>query len=149
MKQALLTLCEHLSSPLIFDQVRLAHLFRIFCVFLLCIFTFWAPCCDIRSSLPLVVCRRAHIFFTLFVFAYVQLILCCFLVMIFFILWIVHCPSVIPNVYLDNTDNKLNPFQDREFPMEKQFLFYTRGSAHWACIAHLTIEWYWSKFQRE
>ena len=25
----------------------------------------------------------------------------------------------------------------------------TRGSAHWACIAHLTIEWYWSKFQRE
>jgi hypothetical protein len=25
----------------------------------------------------------------------------------------------------------------------------TRGSAHWVCIAHLTIEWYWSKFQRE
>jgi hypothetical protein len=25
----------------------------------------------------------------------------------------------------------------------------TRGSAHWACIAHLTIERYWSKFQRE
>ena len=25
----------------------------------------------------------------------------------------------------------------------------TRGSAHWACIAHLTIEWNWSKFQRE
>ena len=25
----------------------------------------------------------------------------------------------------------------------------TRGSAHWACIAHLTIEWYWSKFQRQ
>ena len=28
-------------------------------------------------------------------------------------------------------------------------LVKTRGSAHWACIAHLTIEWYWSKFQRE
>ena len=27
--------------------------------------------------------------------------------------------------------------------------YKTRGSAHWACIAHLTIEWYWSKFQRE
>ena len=27
--------------------------------------------------------------------------------------------------------------------------YRTRGSAHWACIAHLTIEWYWSKFQRE
>jgi hypothetical protein len=25
----------------------------------------------------------------------------------------------------------------------------TRGSVHWACIAHQTIEWYWSKFQRE
>ena len=25
----------------------------------------------------------------------------------------------------------------------------TRGSAHWACITHLTIDWYWSKFQRE
>jgi hypothetical protein len=25
----------------------------------------------------------------------------------------------------------------------------TRGSAHWACIAHLKIEWYWSKFQRK
>jgi hypothetical protein len=30
-----------------------------------------------------------------------------------------------------------------------QWLFKTRGSAHWACIAHLTIEWYWSTFQRE
>jgi hypothetical protein len=30
-----------------------------------------------------------------------------------------------------------------------QTLIKTRGSAHWACIAHLTIEWYWSKFQRE
>jgi hypothetical protein len=29
------------------------------------------------------------------------------------------------------------------------FINLTRGSAHWACIAHLTIEWYWSKFQRE
>ena len=29
------------------------------------------------------------------------------------------------------------------------FHLKTRGSADWACIAHLTIEWYWSKFQRE
>jgi hypothetical protein len=29
------------------------------------------------------------------------------------------------------------------------YVLKTRGSAHWACIAHLTIEWYWSKFQRE
>jgi hypothetical protein len=25
----------------------------------------------------------------------------------------------------------------------------TRDSAHWASFAHLTIEWYWNKFQRE
>ena len=34
-------------------------------------------------------------------------------------------------------------------PVMSQFIYKTRGSAHWACIAHLTIEWYWSKFQRE
>ena len=33
--------------------------------------------------------------------------------------------------------------------MKNQRLNKTRGSAHWACIAHLTLEWYWSKFQRE
>jgi hypothetical protein len=73
-----------------------------------------------RLSLPPVVCRRAHIFFRLFVFAYAQwcptyivlcfsydcrhLLDCPFLI----------APSVIPNVYLDNTDNKLNTFQDQE-----------------------------------
>ena len=51
----------------------------VFCVVLLCVFTFWVPCCDVRydfciktmlgSSLPPVVCRRAHVIFTLFVFA--------------------------------------------------------------------------------
>ena len=34
------------------------------------------------------------------------------------------------------------------FPSSKS-IWITRGSAHWACFAHLTIEWYWSKFQRE
>ena len=48
---------------------------------LLCVFTFWVPCCDVRynfciktmfgSFLPPVVCRRAHVLFTLFVFAYI------------------------------------------------------------------------------
>ena len=32
---------------------------------------------------------------------------------------------------------------------KKTNIYLTKGSAHWACIAHLTIEWYWSKFQRE
>ena len=48
------------------------------CVVLLCVFTFWVPCCDVRyvfsikpmlgTSLSPVVCRTAHVLFTLFVF---------------------------------------------------------------------------------
>jgi hypothetical protein len=53
------------------------------CVVLLCVVTFRVPCCDVRydfriktifgSSLPSVVCKRAHVrvLFTLFVFVYV------------------------------------------------------------------------------
>ena len=50
----------------------------VFCVVLLCVFTFLVPCCDVRYdvriktmfgwSLPPVVCRRAHVLITLFVF---------------------------------------------------------------------------------
>ena len=57
------------------------YLFSFFCVVLLCVFTFCVPCCDVRhdflkktmfgSSLPLVVCRRVHVLFTLYVFVYV------------------------------------------------------------------------------
>jgi len=49
---------------------------------LLCVFTFWVPCCDVRydfcitmmlsSSLSPVVCRRVHIVFTLFACVCVQ-----------------------------------------------------------------------------
>ena len=52
--------------------------FLVFDVILLCVFTLWAPCCDVRydvriktmfgSSLPSVICRSAHILLTLFVF---------------------------------------------------------------------------------
>ena len=59
---------------------------RTYCVvFLFCrfsAFTFWVPCCDVRydfrikamfgSSLSPFVCKRAHILFTLFVFACVK-----------------------------------------------------------------------------
>ena len=57
-----------------------AHRFSFYFV-LLCVCTFWVACCDVRydfriktmfgSSLPPVVCRRAHVLFTLFVFVYV------------------------------------------------------------------------------
>ena len=40
-------------------------------------------------------------------------------------------------------------FYSKEILLQKTKILKTRGSAHWACIAHLTIEWYWSKFQRE
>ena len=44
---------------------------------------------------------------------------------------------------------KKQQIQCNEICQLKQKLLQTRGSAHWACIAHLTIEWYRSKFQRE
>jgi hypothetical protein len=41
-------------------------------VFLLCVFTFWVPCCDVRiETFVFTFCRRAHVLFTLFVFVYV------------------------------------------------------------------------------
>jgi hypothetical protein len=61
-------------------------IFLVFCVVLLCVFTFWVPCCDVcietlfGSSLPPVVCRRVMSYLLyLFLFAYsgVQYILCC------------------------------------------------------------------------
>ena len=61
------------------------------------------PCCDVRydfyiktmfgSSLPPIVCRRAHVLFTLFVFAHscVQHILCCvFFVLFAFVMCLVY-----------------------------------------------------------
>ena len=57
---------------------QLATTIVFFCVFLVYVFTFCIPCCgvcyDFRiktmldSPLPLIVCRRAHVLFTLFVF---------------------------------------------------------------------------------
>ena len=65
----------------VFCGVRVAH-FYIFCVVLLCVFAIWVPYCDVccgfrseqrfGSSLPRVVCRRAHVLFTLLVFVCVR-----------------------------------------------------------------------------
>jgi hypothetical protein len=59
----------------IFRSLRSVLLiFLVFCVLLLCVFTFCVSCCDFRiqtmvgSSLPPVVCKRAHVLLTLFVF---------------------------------------------------------------------------------
>jgi hypothetical protein len=63
------------SPPVFFGGVRVAHLFN-FCVVLLCVFMFWVPWCGVRyvfgietmfsSSLPPVVCGRAHVLFRMF-----------------------------------------------------------------------------------
>jgi hypothetical protein len=79
-----ITFCSHGNekyvnnhgSNILVGSVKLIFLF--FCVVILCVFTFWVPCCDAHydfhiktifgSSLPPFVCRRAHVLFTLFVF---------------------------------------------------------------------------------
>ena len=75
-RQEVLTLHEYMSSPMPFCWDPCCS--SVFRVILLCFFTFWVPCCDVRydfrietmfgSSLSPVVCRRANVLFTLFVF---------------------------------------------------------------------------------
>ena len=79
MKQELLILREHPSSPRVI-LVGFVLLILAFCVVLLCVFTFCVSFCDVcydfriktmlGSSLPPVVCRRAHVLFVRF---YLQL----------------------------------------------------------------------------
>jgi hypothetical protein len=55
-------------------------IFLVFCVVLLCVFTFWVPWCDVcydiciqtmfGSSLPPVVCKSVHVLLTWFVFVW-------------------------------------------------------------------------------
>jgi hypothetical protein len=51
-------------TPGDFGGVRVAHIFSFMCCPIMCLYILTMFC----SSLPLVVCRRAHISFTLFVF---------------------------------------------------------------------------------
>ena len=69
-----------MHNPGFLGGFRVHHIFR---VVLLCVFTVWVLCCDVRydfciktmfgSSLLAVICRRAHILLTLFVFVCVSL----------------------------------------------------------------------------
>ena len=84
-------------------------IFVVFCAVLLCVFTFWVPCCDVRydfciqpmlgSSLPPIICGRNHVLFELFVFVYVY---GCptHIVASFSGLSIFDSPSVFSNIYL-------------------------------------------------
>jgi hypothetical protein len=101
----------------------------VFCVVLFCVFTFWVPCCDVRYDfriktmfglfLPPVVCRRAHVLFTLFVFVCVKWCptqLCCVFVLFVFVLCLVFtmlhvsmdCPFLIAPSVFSNVSFKFN-----------------------------------------
>ena len=75
--QELLTIREHMNSPtgiLVGSVLLIALVFL--CVVLLCVFTFFVPCCDVRcdlriktmlgSSLPLVVYMVVHVLLYVF-----------------------------------------------------------------------------------
>jgi len=78
-RQDLLTLRGHLCSTQVFGGVRVALFFlnSFLCCSIMCRYVL-SSCCDVQydfriktmfgSSLPPVVCRRAHVLFTLFVF---------------------------------------------------------------------------------
>jgi hypothetical protein len=102
-KQELLTLHEHLTSSLVFLVCSVLLIFSVFCVVLLCVFAFWATCCDVHYTFCIKICfvRRCLQLFVggrmsylryLYLFAYsgVQHILCCvFLRLCYQLLWIV------------------------------------------------------------
>jgi len=52
------TIREHLCSPPVFGGIRVAYLF-IFCVVLLCVFTFWIPCCGVRYDFRIKTARTS------------------------------------------------------------------------------------------
>ena len=82
-KQELVTLRVHRNLPPLFLVGSVLLILLVFCVVLLCAFTFLVPSCDVGydfrmetlfgSSLSAVVC---HVLFTLFVFAYVSCCIC-------------------------------------------------------------------------
>jgi hypothetical protein len=77
-------------------------IFLFFCVVLLCVITFWVLCCDTSydfriktmfdSSFPSVVCRMAHVLFTLCgCYSGIQHILCCGFFSFFVVLCTIYC----------------------------------------------------------
>ena len=99
-------------------------IFLVFCVVLLCVLTFWVPCCDVRYHFHIQRCsvrlylqlfvlgRMSYVrYLCLFMHSGVQLILCCVFVLFFFVLCTICCQflwivlillplSVFSNVYI-------------------------------------------------
>ena len=108
------TLLEHTSSPSVsFCGVRVAHPFT-FCVCLLCVFTFWVPCCDVRYASTIKRCSvRLYLqlfvgelmsylhYLCLFVYSGVQHILfCVFVLFVIRLVYWVHYLGSFSGLYI-------------------------------------------------
>ena len=148
--------------------------FLVFCVILLCVFTFWVRCCDVRydfnikamfgSSLPLVTLRRAHVYLRytsmcLFAQSGVQHILCsvwfgfsssCVPVMLPVSLdcQILIAPSVFFNVYL-STEKQwivISKFIWKSGKYNNFFLVYYDVCIYWLIKIKLGYIYDWVEF---
>ena len=102
-RQELLTLREHMSSPLVFGGVCVAHLFSFLCCPITCLYVL----CSVMW------CLMAHVLFTLFVF-FVSIVVCNIFCVVFLFCSsssispvsldfpFLIAPSVFSNVYLWN-----------------------------------------------
>ena len=124
-RQKLLTPREHLSSPPVFLVRSVLLIFLVFCIVLLCVFTFWVSCCDVHydihintvfgSSLPLVVYRMAHVLYVCLCIVVSNTYSVVFLRLVYLMLsvsldcpsWI--APSVLSNVYLKRLTYDVKP----------------------------------------
>ena len=134
------------GHPRFYGGVCVAHIFSFFCVVLLGVFIFWVPCCDVRydcsiitvfgSSLLPVVCRRAHVLLTLFVFVCVQwcpthIVLCfcfVFLRLVYPMLPVsLDCPFLI-SLFCHLVLHMFVPDQDKDidFPSHMSWYFYVQ-----------------------
>jgi hypothetical protein len=155
-KQQLLIPREHLSSPLSFGGIRVA-IFLVFCIVLLCVFTFLLPCCDIHydscietmfgSSIPPVVCRRVHDLFTLFVFTHsgAQHLLYC--VFCFVCLRLVCCAPSFSRLSVLIASSVSLTFISRIFQLFRGGQFYCQGSDTKVEVRTYVFRSYWFQYQ--
>jgi hypothetical protein len=127
----------------------------VFCIVILCVFTFWGPCCDVlydfaykRCSIHPVVCWRAHVLVTLLCLlahSGVQHILFCVFALFIFDLYLVYTmlpvsldcpfvivPSVFSSVYLCVT----NPVISHEWGNDR-IVITTSGTYTWSFVTQI------------
>jgi len=118
----MIILREHLSSSPVFWWVRVANIFNFLCCLILCLNVLnsllWCPLRfphknDVRFVLTPVVCRRAHVLFTLFCVCLRIVVFNAYYVVFFILFFVVLCTlccqflwivlSVFSNVYVDKS----------------------------------------------